>query len=145
MGLKEIMERIKKDGDIDIQINKKGEYLESNDVSHFFFIEDPSFTIPSDLPDVIFIDEVSHYTALELYLINEVVKKASLDGGKKVKVFAAGDTLQRGVDYNGINYNIGRVSGVFAPTLFLTIRAQNNQKRDNNDLLSVIVRSINRF
>jgi hypothetical protein len=58
-------------------------------------------TIPTNLPDIIFIDETSHYTALELELINEVVRRAGADG-KIIKVFAAGDILQRGVDLNEI-------------------------------------------
>jgi hypothetical protein len=97
------------------------------------------------LPEIIFIDEISHYTALEQSLINEVSKRAMANDGKVVKIFAAGDTLQKGVDFNGINYNVGRVSGIFAPSLFLTIRAQNNQKRDNNDIVSTTIRNISRI
>ena len=63
-----------------------------------------------------------------------------MDNGKIIKIFAAGDPYQLGVDYGGINYNIDRTSGLFLPSLFLTVRAENNQQRDNTDLLFTLTK-----
>lgn len=151
LGIKEIVQSVNNDTDpkFGLSSSKEGSVLKiaNEDLSTLIW-KTPLFelpiTIPTNLPDIIFIDETSHYTALELELINEVVRRAGADG-KIIKVFAAGDILQRGVDLNEINYNVGRVSGIFAPNLFLTIRAQNNQQRDNNDILSSYIRSVSRY
>lgn len=94
-----------------------------------------------DLPDVIFIDEISHFDALELELLNEFSKRSL--GKKFVKIIGAGDYVQLGAtskELQNISYNIDRVSGIFVPQLSLSVRSANNQKRENADYLSTIVK-----
>ena len=93
----------------------------------------------TDLPNLIFIDEGTHLTAMELGIINELVKRSETEG-KAIKLVVAGDIAQNGVTFNNTSYNIDRVSGIFTPFLNLTVRASNSQKRDNNDSLSALVR-----
>lgn len=146
LGIKQLVEDIEKDKKTIIK--ESGETIRLNEENTILFLNDIELEFKSDLPDIIFIDEVSHYKAFELDLINRVVKNAA-DHGKIIKVFAAGDQYQEGADYGegntAINYNIDRVSGIFIPQLFLTIRAQNNQKRDNNEVLVNTVRKIGRI
>ncbi len=98
----------------------------------------------TNLPDVLFIDEISHFDALELELLNEYSKRTN-----KLKIIGAGDYIQLGITnekVENVSYNIDRVSGIFSPQLSLSVRAANSQQRENNDYLSALVkRSINIF
>lgn len=94
-------------------------------------------TISNTLPNILFIDEITHFGAHELYLLNEVSKKA-LENGKIFKIVGAGDISQDGYEYNTMSFNVDYVSGTFAPRLSLTVRALNSQKRKNNDFLSSV-------
>lgn len=145
LGIKDLIDEIEKDKNMQ---NKKGEVVSLNEEDTLIFNNEPKIEFKTDLPDLIFIDESTNYKAFELDLINRVVKKAK-ENGKIIKVFAAGDQFQEGADYErtnaSYNYNIGRVSGIFVPQLSLTIRAQNNQKRDNNEFQLSILRKINRI
>ena len=139
LGLKDIIEKINKDSKKFINPKDQGEFLTYDEATSYLKLGDlGEITFPKDIPHIIFIDEISHFTAIEQELLNYVSEQTG------VKIYGAGDVYQRGVDFNGINYNVGRVSGVFAPNLFLTIRAQNNQKRGNNQLLFSLSRVINK-
>lgn len=142
LGLRDVLDRIRKDMPKDITLTNQGEFLKINENSYFGMAELESMLdqiqFPNDLPNLILIDEITHFTALEQHLLNEVSKRTG------VKIYGAGDIYQKGIDFNKINYNVDRVSGIFAPNLFLTIRAQNNQKRYNNQLLFSISRQINK-
>jgi hypothetical protein len=99
----------------------------------------------TNLPDLLFIDEVTHFTALELGVINEIAKKAWAEG-KLIKIVGAGDQSQNGAKFFGASFNVDRVSGIFTPFINLVVRAENSQKRENNDYVSSLVRkSIKHF
>lgn len=124
MGLTEKWEKLKKDiGGLKVDDFGKVEY----DFGEFT-------EIPNDLPDLIFIDEITHFNALELSLINSLIRSVYVDG-KFTKIIAAGDLSQNGALVRGHSYNIERVSGVFPPILSITIRPSNVQQRVNNDAL----------
>ncbi len=92
-----------------------------------------------NLPDVVFIDEVTHFGAHEVFLLNELVAKAK-DAGKTIKILGAGDTSQKGFEIEGISSNVDQVSGIFTPRLSLTVRALNSQKRKNNESIAEITK-----
>lgn len=98
----------------------------------------------TDLPNIIMIDEGTHFTAIELAVLNELVKSSrKVEGGIYTKIVVAGDPTQNGAEsmvMNGNMYNIDRVSGTFAPLLTLSVRSANSQKRANADMLSALVR-----
>jgi hypothetical protein len=94
--------------------------------------------IPNDLPDLIFIDEITHFNALELKLLNDVIASVS-ESGRNIRIIGAGDLAQKGATVQSISYNVERVSGTFSPILSITLRSSNVQKRVNNDTLEGIV------
>jgi len=93
----------------------------------------------TDLPNLILIDETTHYNALELELLNSLSKHL-YNNGKYMKIVSAGDPTQRGAKFNDISYNVDRVTAFYTPILNLTVRASNDKKRENNDSLSAIVK-----
>jgi len=106
-----------------------------------------TFNIPTDLPNLILIDEVTHFDAIELALLNEVIKRAKIGTEKQpgifTKIIAAGDPTQMGatsVQHKDLLYNVDWVSGTFLPQLTLTVRALNTQKRLNNDAIGALTR-----
>jgi len=94
-----------------------------------------NITLNSNLPDVLFIDEVTHYGAHELYLLQRVAEE-SLKAGKLIRIIAAGDTSQKGYNFDKVAFNVNYTSGIFAPKLFLTVRALNSQNRKVSDFMS---------
>lgn len=96
-----------------------------------------NFELTEDVPNLLLIDEITHFTGIELELLNYV---ASV---KNIKIVGAGDNSQSGSIYNDISYNVDRVSGIFSPMLTLTVRAGNNQKRANNDAFYGAMKYIN--
>lgn len=137
LGITEIIDKV----NMQVAKNGKGEIAKWNQAGFIDF--NPSELVfdnlPQDLPNIIFIDEITHFNALELSILNEVVKRVHESSGKVVKIIAAGDTTQKGAIIDGVSYNIERVSGIFTPALFLTIRSANTQKRINNDSLWALV------
>lgn len=106
-----------------------------------------TFSIPSDLPNVILIDEITHFTAVELAVMNELIKRAKqgteTTPGVWTKIVGAGDPSQIGAIYAGydnLSFNIDRVSGIYTPRLSIAVRSMNSQKRANNDHLSAITK-----
>jgi hypothetical protein len=55
--------------------DNKGETVSLNEKHTLIFNNEPKIEYKTDLPDLIFIDEVTNYKAFELDLINRVVKK----------------------------------------------------------------------
>ena len=99
------------------------------------------------LPNLILIDEITHFSFAEIHILNEISKRSYISNKSNfVKIIAAGDPNQLGyfIDYDGrkFNYNVTAVNGIFAPRLFASIRALNNQKRANTDFLTGIVETI---
>lgn len=133
-----------------LEVNKESDKTDSDIVTlqdnklHIDYEKISFEEFPNNLPDLIFIDEVTHFNALELELINEAIKKAYDKTGKLTKVVAAGDTTQKGALVKGVSYNVDRVSGVFTTPLDITIRASNVQKRVNNDVMSGLVKAVKR-
>lgn len=113
--------------------------IQNNGVIEFGVNENAfdNVTITTTLPDILFLDEVTHFGAHELYLLNLLSKKAS-ENGKTFKIFAAGDTSQNGYEYDGVSFNVDYVSGIFTPKLALAIRSLNIQQRKINDYMSSI-------
>lgn len=97
--------------------------------------KDVDGNINQNLPNLIFIDEISHFSSLELEILNTLVK--SLPKENRIKIIAAGDISQSGFKYgknqNAFDLSIDRVKGIFSPKLIVSIRSANSWKRENND------------
>lgn len=102
--------------------------------------KDEAGNLNQNLPNLIFIDEVTHFSTLELEVLNMIMK--SLPSDKTIKIVAAGDTSQNGFKY-GINssdkegmieLNIDRIKGVYPPKLTVSVRSSNVWQRENLDL-----------
>ena len=97
-----------------------------------------------NLPNLLLIDEVTHFSFAELYVLNAISKYSYFnDSLNFMKIIAAGDPTQLGylaeINGNFYSYNIDSVNAIFTPRLWATVRASNNQKRVNNDRLVRIV------
>jgi len=99
------------------------------------------------LPNLLLIDEVTHYSWAEMHILNEISKKSHETSF--MKIVAAGDPTQLGyfIDDKGtlFDYNVGRLNGLFTPQLFATVRASNAQQRENSDCLLGLFDSISPF
>ena len=110
-----------------------------------FYQEELSKVNLTNLPNVLLIDEITHFSAIELAILNEV-SRMSKTAGNFMKIIAAGDTNQIGsklkVGLDAVEYNVNRTIGIFSPTLNIAIRAANMQKRDNNDSMIGVIKSV---
>lgn len=117
-----------------------GEYVSSDD--NKITLKDFDLNnISQDIPNLIFIDEITHFNSIELELLNRLAEHLKANN-IFLKIFGAGDVAQGGAKINNVPYNVNRVLGVFAPKLSVTIRAGNTQQRANNDSLDGTVNYI---
>lgn len=105
------------------------------------------------LPNLLVIDEVTHFSAAELILLNAISEK-SFKSGNFMKVVGLGDQNQMGFNITDnrnkgkttFNYNVNALNSTFTPTLMTSVRATNDQKRINNDfVLGLVNESIKIF
>lgn len=79
------------------------------------------------LPQVIFIDEVTHFNKAELTTLEFLAKKYN------IKLITSGDTLQRGGKVGSILHNIETMYSWKPPRLLISVRANNIENKDNTD------------
>ena len=94
----------------------------------------------SSLPNLLIIDEVTHFNNAELQLLNAIsAASKTADNTNFMKIVAMGDQNQLGytIKYKGgyYNFNIEGINATFTPVLLTTLRSANDQKRINNDIL----------
>lgn len=90
------------------------------------------------IPDVLFIDEYTHFSKTELELLIQIGKLAN----KNLNIVAFGDTKQDGYKLSGIDFSA--VGFIFrTPELTISIRANNNHKKDNITIMSNLLRRLN--
>ena len=138
LGIKEILN----------QINEENSDLITEEQNNLtLHLDKVTFKIPTDLPNIIFIDEITHFTAIELAVMNELTKRARISNGDipgiNMRILGAGDPTQNGAIYsknNNLFYNVDWASGIFTPQLNITVRALNSQQRTNNDYLSALTK-----
>lgn len=89
-----------------------------------------TFNEVENLPELIIIDEVTHFSGLEVQLLNAFAKKNG------ISILALGDTNQNG--FNGISRNMDRekIIAIRSPKLSISLRDVNLQKQEN--LLNVL-------
>lgn len=89
-----------------------------------------TFSDISEVPELIVIDEITHFNGLELQILNEFAKRHN------ITILALGDTNQSG--FTGISRNIDRekIIATRSPKLSISLRDVNLQKQEN--LLKVI-------
>lgn len=89
-----------------------------------------TFNDVQDLPELIIIDEVTHFSGLEMQILNEFAKRNG------VSILALGDTNQNG--FNGLSRNMDRekIIAVRSPKLSISLRDVNLQKQEN--LLNIL-------
>ena len=92
-----------------------------------------------NLPNLLLIDEVTHYSFAELHILSEISRLSYYkDSSNFMKIVGAGDQNQLGysAEIGGkfYSYNVNSVNAIFTPRLWSTVRPMNNQKRDNNDM-----------
>lgn len=89
-----------------------------------------TFNEVENLPELIIIDEVTHFSGLEMQLLNAFAKKNG------ISILALGDTNQNG--FNGISRNMDRekIIAIRSPKLSISLRDVNLQKQEN--LLNVL-------
>ena len=98
----------------------------------------------SDIPSVIFIDETSHYSCLDMDLINRFAIKYG------ITVLAAGDFDQSGLVgkipnfYEGRDFNLslGRFQFIRTPKLGVSMRTANGQQSANIALIRSVLNDI---
>lgn len=99
------------------------------------------------LPNLLLIDEITHFSFAELYLLNAISKFSYNNNNLSfMKIIAAGDPTQLGylakVGESYYEYNIGAINSIFTPKLWATVRASNSQKRLNNEILIRVTREV---
>lgn len=79
--------------------------------------------------DVIYIDEVTHYTAFELQYLSKIAEETNRN------FVVLGDKLQEGAFYKGSENNIEYVFKIQTPTLEFSMRSNNIHVKDNNNMV----------
>lgn len=89
-----------------------------------------TFNSVDNLPELIIIDEVTHFSGLEMQILNEFAKRNG------ISILALGDTNQNG--FNGLSRNMDRekIIAVRSPKLSISLRDVNLQKQEN--LLNIL-------
>lgn len=89
-----------------------------------------TFNDVQSLPELIIIDEVTHFSGLEMQILNEFAKRNG------ISILALGDTNQNG--FNGLSRNMDRekIIAIRSPKLSISLRDVNLQKQEN--LLNVL-------
>lgn len=89
-----------------------------------------TFNEVENLPELIIIDEVTHFSGLEMQILNAFAKKNG------ISILALGDTNQNG--FNGLSRNMDRekIIAVRSPKLSISLRDVNLQKQEN--LLNIL-------
>lgn len=100
-----------------------------------------------NLPNLLLIDEVTHYSFAEMYILNAIsVHSYYNDSLNFMKIIGAGDPGQLGylarVGDNYYEYNIGAINAVTTPKLWVSVRSSNNQKRLNTERYVRITRDV---
>lgn len=155
LGIKNLVDTINKEvQDIDDdKIEKKYVKLEAgaitltDEILNNEWIQSEVGDKLENLPNLLLIDEVTHFSSFELYLLNAISKYSyNSDSLNFMKIIAAGDPTQLGylVKANGeyYSYNIDAVNAIFTPRLWSSVRASNSQKRINDDRYKRVTREL---
>jgi len=75
-----------------------------------------------NLPNLLLIDEITHFSSFELYLLNEISKYSYYkDNLNFMKIIGAGDPTQLGhlikVGNDYYEYNMDSINAIFTPRL----------------------------
>lgn len=102
--------------------------------------KDSSGEINKNIPNLILIDEVTHFSSLEIEILNFITK--SISSKHSYRIIGAGDTSQSGFKYGkdeeAIELNLDRVKGVYTPELQVIVRSENELSRENKDLVKLL-------
>ena len=103
-----------------------------------------------NLPNLLLIDEITHYSFIELYLLNAISKYSFNNLSLNfMKIIGAGDDNQLGylskIDNKYYEYNISSVNAIFTPKLWASVRSSNNQQRINTERFVRITRDVTKM
>ena len=101
----------------------------------------------SQLPNLLVIDEVTHYSFFELKILNDISKLSFENNSSNfMKIIGAGDTSQLGylakVGGRYFSYNIESMNSIFMPKLWSSIRSTNVQSKMNGEIIERLSSSI---
>lgn len=143
-GIKKIYDKIMNDvKNIDNTTKEDYVYITENWSIGFNLDESWESLIEYDkLPNILVIDEVTHFSKAELQLLDFISKKSYANNKSNfMKVVGVGDKNQRGFKIYSpknkqyVDYSTDSLAAVFTPPLNLSVRASNDQKRSNTDML----------
>lgn len=81
-----------------------------------------------NLPDYIFIDEITHFSRGDIALLNDISNKS----GKRIKIIGFGDNTQSGItDSGGRNISSTQEFNISNPVLNMNVRSDNTTKQEN--------------
>lgn len=97
------------------------------------------FNTPKNMPELIIIDEVTHFSSIELQILNEFAKR------NNISVIGLGDSIQNG--FTGISRNIDKEKLITfrSSRLSITLRDENLQKQDNLITVANIITAMSRL
>ena len=151
-GIKDIHDKITADlSDLDNTTESDYVYLDSTGRIIFNLDESWESLIEFDkLPNILVIDEITHFSKAEIQLLDFISRKSfSNSSSNFMKFVGAGDTTQRGFKAYSkqykqyVDYNVDNLNAVYTAPLNLSVRAANDQKRTNTDLLQGLLKKGN--
>ena len=90
--------------------------------------------IQSELPDIIIIDEFTHFNVWEMQMIDSL--------SDDITIIALGDSRQQGFNSDGEGLFPDGEFFISTPELIMSIRSNNIHKKDNLEVLSTMVRNL---
>ena len=116
-----------------------GESKGNNTVEIVNNLDKIKFNTIDNLPELIIIDEVTHFSGIELQILNEFARR------NNISIIGLGDSIQNG--FTGISRNINREKLITfrSSRLSITLRDVNLQKQDNLITVAHIATSMSKL
>lgn len=121
-----------------IQAFQEAENSKDNDVLHQHKVENFDFETATidpkylkevkNPPEIIFIDEATHFNLIELAALEAIAEKYN------IKILTSGDLLQKGNNIQG-THNIDSIFAFKSPTMLISVRSSKTTKKDNIDVM----------
>ena len=122
-----------------ITVKKLDDRKDGNTAEVVNNLDQMKFNTPKDMPQLIIIDEITHFSSIELQILNEFAKR------NNISIIGLGDSIQNG--FTGVSRNIEKEKLITfrSSRLSVTLRDENLQKQDNLITVANIITAMSKL